>query len=240
MDAFIRCVKRPATNVFRTVAMACVQSPCFLQRVRLNLVSGDGGREFLGPFARSLGVELRYSGDDIYAQLKHWHPKARGAWSYRVALYFAKETGADALLMEDDLHFANGWFEYLMECVDEARAKVSGPWVLSAYFGFPATPDKPQGRIFEQPKGTQFYGNLCTFWPRDLISGAHAYFKSTMDRLPKKEEMHTDIMVMRYLQSLKGKVLYTYPSVVQHVGDVTTLRDDGIRRSKIFDDFYSK
>lgn len=227
----IRCVRRPDTNVYFTLAnMAAAEPAAFATLDRILLVSGDNDTEFLAPLNAMNRIQVRAK--DV-SGIASWKPKRKGAWSYSFAMHEAAAIGRDCIVMEDDVTFSNGWFGRLMASVRELR-KTTNRFILSAYH---------RSRLESQvgyapcPPKTQFWGNLCTYWCRELIPGFLPHFDKCITQF---EDLSTDLTVQDYVVAVGGTVYFTVPSLVQHCGDKTTLRPDGIRRSAMFEPFTSK
>lgn len=237
---FIRSVRRPATNVFSTLASLCTRDPSgFARHVEhVHVVSGDGDGPFLRQLERTDGLTVHLALPQTYKKIASWKPKRRGAWSYLWALELASRFDEPAILMEDDIQAANGWAERLNACARAAYETAAGrPFALSAYYGFPKCPLDMAGPCVQgSPGQTPFWGNLMTYWPSDVVKRLHPVFR---DAVLNSDDMSTDLTVQSFLRGAGGVLLYTVPSLVQHVGDSTTLRDDGVRRSPIYKDFYN-
>jgi hypothetical protein len=236
---FIRSVRRPATNVYSTLASLCTRDPAgFAQHIEhVHVVSGDGDGSFLVPLERTDTLTVHIALMQTYKKIAGWKPKRRGAWSYLWALELACRFDEPAILMEDDIQACNGWASRLSERVDQAERLSAGrPFALSAYYGFPRCPfDLGQPGVQASPGKTPFWGNLMTFWPSAVVKRLHPFFR---DAVVGADDMSTDLTVQRFLLESGGTLYYTVPSLVQHVGDSTTLRDDGVRRSPIYEDFF--
>ncbi len=235
LHVFIRCVNRPETNVFSTLALLACRDPSgFAQIAGIHLVSGDGRKTFLAPFDRTHGLIVHFALPETYTKIVAWRPKRRGAWSYMYALQLALATGGDALLLEDDIEPANGWHTKLCERVRAAESDGIRKFAMSGYYGYPDCPFAKLSNNYAQ-SSKLFWGNLMTYWPKHMLRGAAECFASNVHA---HEELSTDLTVQAHLKQIGGRLLYTNPSIVQHRGDSTTLRNDGVRRSPIYDDGY--
>jgi len=236
---FIRAVQRPDTNVYSTLAgLACRDPHGFAELEHIHVVSGDGNVDFLRKLTRTKRLSLHFGHPDTYAKIATWKPKRRGAWSYLYCLELAAKLGDDMLIMEDDVEVCNGWMSLLKQATDEAiRSFPDRRWALSAYYGFPKCPFIGSKNIVEPSTGLLFWGNLMTLWPSGMLASAHSVFRSVVGT---QIDMSTDLTVQHHLAGSGAKLLFVVPGLAQHLGDITTLRPDGVRRSPIYNDRFEE
>lgn len=237
MRLFVRAVRRPDTNVFSTLAsLACRDPNGFASLEGIHVVSGDGDQEFLHDLHRTARLRVHYGFHETYEKIRGWKPKRRAAWSYSYALQIAKSMSSDILITEDDIVAANGWYNSLQQSLREAQDQFpDGKWVVSGYYGFPRCPFEGSLNRVEECNVHPFWGNLMTFWPHHMLDAASSTFEHVVGT---SVDMSTDLTVQSHLKKAGSRLLFTVPSIVQHAGDVTTLRPDGFRRSVIYSDGY--
>jgi len=233
---FIRCVDRPDTNVYFTLAnMACADPEGFATIDRIHLVSGDDKVGFMSTLSQMNRVVVHHR---PLGDASQWKPKRRGAWSYSFFAHEAKATGRDCIVLEDDITFANGWLTRMMATIARMRSISAKPFVLSAYHRTKLASERgyePLPKYVPADGSTHFWGNLCTFWCKELIPGFLPYFDSI---IKAQDDMSTDLSVRAYCDIVGAPFFVTVPSLVQHMGDKTTLRPDGIRRGPMFESYY--
>ena len=239
MRLFIRAVNRPSTNIFSTLANLATRDPQgFASLTHVHIVSGDGDKNFLSPFERTNSVTVHFCDDAVYEKIGKWQIQRKGAWSYLYFLQLARQYREDAIVMEDDVQVANGWVKRIRTAM--AAACVMDPdrrWALSAYYGFPQCPFAGSKNVVETAGSLPFWGNLMTVWPNEMLAGAHECFKTSV--LGVEGEVHADLVVQHFLQGHGAKLFFVNPGIVEHLGDKTTMRDDGVRRASSYEDYYT-
>jgi len=233
MRLFIRAVKRSDTNVYTTLLNLSLRDPKgFASLEKVHVVSGDGDEAFLSLLALHDNIQVHFALPQTYEKVRSWKPKRRGGWSYMYALELAAAAGSDIIIMEDDVQACYGWLNHLQERIDIARSIMNGkPFALSVYYGFPKCPFASSQEKVVPSGETVFWGNLMTFYPKEVLKEMHERFRAVV---LESEDMSTDLSVHSIIRHMGGDLLYSNPSLVQHQGDITTLRPDGIRRSPIY------
>ena len=197
--------------------------------VRLHVGSSvtSGLRRYKGD--RRFTVECVGSGDEQHmSRLKLWQ---RQGMNYSRCLRGMKGDES-ILLLEDDLDFADGWYGWMLDAIKEIR-KTYRKWILTlCCFSY-----EPKRRY---DRGARWFPNAAPWWcggacgivyPADLAREFSSYL---YDHLVTKDELPTDLLIHRWAKETGVQFCATAPSIIQHIGAVSTGLGGGGRTSSSF------
>lgn len=150
-----------------------------------------------------------------FAFLRNEGVHRRAAWNYWRCL--GEGDGEDRLLIfEDDVVFAAGWEARIARTVE--RIEQDGPdYVLSLYYPYP--PRESANSYSIDYCKTDFYGTQGV-----LFAGRtrHDFRRHLFERGVERFTMPYDLLLQSYTIDHDVPLLATMPSLVQHIGAVTT------------------
>jgi hypothetical protein len=141
----------------------------------------------------------------------------------------------EVLLLEDDIIFTNGWLSYLDAILPEIREKHRDNWMLALYQHYGVKIQHAKGLrwypIVLPPEDPHYHGGLAEIHTRECLRGMADHIYATGVR---QFVMPSDYATGDYIYSKGGEVLATAPSLVQHIGRVSTGQSGGFHQSDLF------
>ena len=144
-----------------------------------------------------------------------WH---RASWNYWRCLNGDLRYDNGILIFEDDIKAAAGWREHLDKTITAIEEHHEQNYVLALYSPYKREAYK-QGLLYESYPTRLFYGTQGMYYPEktrvEFTRFLHAFGVSTY-RIPY------DMLLREYLMNTGTCLLATSPSLIQHIGAVTT------------------
>jgi hypothetical protein len=139
----------------------------------------------------------------------------RASWNLWRALQDARGHPR-ILLCEDDIIFARGWRPFLSRMIAEIE-RVEADYFLSLYSPWPLVEAPEGGRVRNAPDG--YYGTQAVLYAGRTI----AEFADYLERNGLDEcSLPYDLNLARYADEAGIPIYATCPSIVQHIGRITT------------------
>jgi hypothetical protein len=142
---------------------------------------------------------------------------------------------ARVLLLEDDIIFTNGWLSYMDAILPEILEKYKDKWMLALYQHYGVKVQHSKGLrwypIILPPEDPHYHGGLAELHTQDGIRGMADHIYNTGVR---KFIMPSDYATGEHIYSKGGEVIATAPSLVQHIGRVSTGQSGGFHQSDLF------
>ena len=135
-----------------------------------------------------------------------------------------------ALVIEDDVVFSRGWFEYAIGAIKEA-AEAGDAWIACLYRFVDDTADAWRaGRRLEMIRN-RFYGTQANIYSARALAGlpGHVLRNVVLDLVDP-----IDGAVERYARERGIPTYAVVPSVVEHIGERSTGQTEGTHRAAIF------
>jgi predicted HAD superfamily Cof-like phosphohydrolase len=187
----------------------------------VTLIVSESNADFLGPWATDERVVVQCLPPALVDQLKRRPAKARTAICTREALRVAS---GPVIVLQDDLQFADRWYERTLEIVETIPNDLERSRSMVALYSPYPHPHQP---ISEYTK-KDFYGNQAIYFG-DLVRKHCIWALGQSDTLP-------DDVAIRLAMERDG-VLHLFalnPSLVQHVGKVTTVESGWFHTSPTY------
>jgi predicted HAD superfamily Cof-like phosphohydrolase len=184
----------------------------------VTLIVSESNADFLGPWATDERVVVQCLPAAMLDQLKRRSPKARTAICTREALRVAS---GPVIVLQDDLQFADRWYERTLEIVKTIPNELDRSRSMVALYSPYPHAHQP---ISEYTK-KDFYGNQAIYFG-DVVRRHCIWALGQSDTLP-------DDVAIRLAMERDG-VLHLFalnPSLVQHVGKVTTVESGWFHES---------
>lgn len=189
------------------------------------LVVDSEDTSFLDPYRRDSGrfkiVEMSRSLKDDHARymLPTIAHKQRIALNHSFAISAALDCGTEyVMILEDDVWFADPWFERVKCAVQELWKAKRDQWALS-FFSWQKLPRECAGKAFVPyyPRLDQFHGPLGMVYPRRPAASLARYFIENCVKVPR---WPADLAMIQWSKDEKFPIMQTVPNVLQHIGDV--------------------
>jgi hypothetical protein len=141
----------------------------------------------------------------------------------------------EVIFLEDDIVFANGWLPRLDVILPEIREKHKDKWMLALYQHYGVKGPHSKGLrwypISFLPNAPYYHGGLAELHTREGTDGLadHIY-----DRGVRQFVIPSDYATGEHIYSKGGEVLATAPSLVQHIGRVSTGQSGNFHQSDLF------
>jgi hypothetical protein len=203
----IMTVARPGDYLDRTLASLAPVRP-------ITLMVGAPETGSLDRYRGNPFIKILSPSPEDFAFLEAEDVGRRAAWNYWRCL--GEGAGESRLLIfEDDVIFAAGWEARIARIVEQIE-RSHADYVVSLYYPYPPE-ESPSGSI-DYPKG-KFYGTQGV-----LFAGrARAEFRKFLrDRGVERWTLPYDLLLQRYTIDADIPLFATMPSLVQHIGAVTT------------------
>lgn len=178
---------------------------------------------------RRFKVERVGLGDErVMSQKKIWQ---RQGLNYVRCLQGAPD-GSMALALEDDLDFSVGWYGWMKGAASEISRQFKR-WILTLIcFSDEPSRRHAAGHKWLPDGAERWCGGACAILysaglAREFASYVHLY-------LVVKDEWPTDLLLHRWARETGVQFCATAPSIVQHIGEVSTGLGGGGRKSPSF------
>lgn len=142
-----------------------------------------------------------------------------------------------ALICEDDVRFARGWRAYLDRLIPEIRQKYGDRWMLTLYrIDHPhqkgtAEELKKGSRYFEPDKSLLFCGTQAVVYPQETLK---LMPQCLLEGCIRKFVEPVDITLGEFAKKQGIAILVSVPSLVQHIGNITTGQSDWFHQAECF------
>ncbi len=148
--------------------------------------------------------------------------KARCAFAHRRALHLMCESDPawqELLILEDDVRLSQGWYSYVLPILKQLRNQHGDRWLLTLYRIQEGTRQAylDGGRYFRI--APPFWGTQGVIYPRTL---AREIVRILDERCLQQFILPVDDTIGQYCADQGVSMYATAPSLVQHVGRLTT------------------
>jgi glycosyltransferase involved in cell wall biosynthesis len=185
------------------------------------------------------GYLRHYGGDPLirivvpspgdYARVAGTAVHRHSAWNYWRCLGVG-EGERRLLIFEDDVRFARGWEATLAATIGRVE-RHHADYVLSLYYPYPGEDDEGAGFVgYPKPK---FYGTQGILFAGRALAGYRDYLRA---RGVEEWTIPYDWLLRDYTIERDIPLLAAMPSLVQHIGAVTTGQSDRFHTAPCFAD----
>jgi hypothetical protein len=188
--------------------------------VTVAILTCDRDPSYLAGTLASLGpdVETRLFRDEWPRELP---ATQRLTLSFRRALL---ESPDDSLIVEDDVEFRPDWCALLAAAIARSRELCGGRFFLACY-----CPHVLVGDRVSRYRESMFFGTQAQYVPPEMRASLADYIARWLT------ETTVDLLIAEWCRAEDVTLLATVPSLVQHVGRVSSL-GDAFHRSPMWSD----
>jgi predicted HAD superfamily Cof-like phosphohydrolase len=187
----------------------------------VTLIVSESNADFLGPWATDERVVVQCLPAAMLDQLRRRPAKARTAICTREALRVAS---GPVIVLQDDLQFADRWYERTLEIVETIPNELERSRSMVALY----SPHEHRHQPISEYTKKDFYGNQAIYFG-DVVRRHCIWALGQSDTLPD------DVAIRLAME--RDSVLHLYalvPSLVQHVGKVTTVESGWFHTSPTY------
>jgi hypothetical protein len=218
-DIIIMTVSRPGGYIDQTLASLSPDRP-------VTLVVGSPSTDYLDWYRDNLNFKIVAPGHDEFAFLEGATVGRRAAWNYWRCLG-AGANDLRRLIFEDDVIFAAGWEPRTARTI-EAIEKDHRDYVISLYYPYPL--EESREGFIEYPC-SKFYGTQGV-----LFGGrsSREFREYLYERGVKRWTLPYDLLLQHFTAEAGVPLFATVPSLVQHIGVVSTGQSDHFHTTTCF------
>lgn len=207
------------------------------ENLPLHLIAACPDDSHLAPYVDDPRFEVHRLTPDEAAVWATLGTKPRCAFGHYITMGRMLEREWDELLVfEDDVKVARGWMEYLEKVIPDVRATaLPDKWVLSLY-SFTAPRLRMAfmtGKRFLPVPLHKFWGTQGNVYPRSVVVGYRLYL---LDICIRQQREAVDVALIWFGNDHDLAFFTLVPSVVEHMGDMTTGQSDHFHRAIAFFD----
>jgi hypothetical protein len=218
-DIIIMTVSRPGAYIDQTLASLSPDRS-------VTLVVGSPSADYLDRYRANPLFKIVAPGHEEYAFVEGSTVGRRAAWNYWRCLG-AGANKSRRVIFEDDVIFAAGWEARTARTIEAIEQK-HRDYVISLYYPYPL--EESREGFIEYPC-SKFYGTQGV-----LFGGRSAgEFRQYVDeRGVKRWTLPYDLLLQRYTAEAGVPLFATVPSLVQHIGVVSTGQSDHFHTTTCF------
>lgn len=195
------------------------------------LVAGSPDTTHLDCYRSQPGISVIEMGPSTWSWIKNYHALKRSAWNCYRCLTLPVAGTRGTLALEDDIHFARGWRARFIATLVELEQRCGADFVLAIYSPWLlATEEHNHGKIFVEYSPERYFGMQGIYYTSKTRQGFAKYLK--IHGLVTFEKLH-DLLLGDYLVQAGLSLFATSPSLVQHIGQESSL-DNPWHDSHIF------
>lgn len=230
IDVAIITVPRKITYIHSTIE-SLFSSGCGELKSKIRLHVGSAGAGYLSRYKSDIRFRLqRLDPGDLLrlGRLKLW--QCQGL-NYLRCLQ-AAPTSRATIVLEDDIVFSKGWYQWTLSAINQIE-KIYDRWMLTlCCFSGEAVKRYEEGARWFPDGAPWWCGGACGIvYPSNLIEELASYIE---EHLVVGDELPTDLLIHRWAKEKEVQFCATAPSLIQHVGEVSTGLGGGGRRSPSF------
>lgn len=202
----------------------------------LRLVSGCRDAAHLDPYKNnperfSIDPATKRELDAVHFDLLNANQKCSfGHYRAMNSLLSVESTWEVALICENDIRFSEGWQHFLERIILRIQREHGDGWILTLYRSsyFPVGYNQSVffevtngNRYFEVDKQYPFWGIQAVVYPKGIMRLMPGYLMERCIRGP----IHADVAIGEFAKEQGFAILASAPSLVQHEGRISTVRD---------------
>jgi len=187
----------------------------------LRLVVGSPDYHYLERYRNNDCIKIIEVPTREWRRFRNLPIRQRASWNYWRGLIhgISAASGAGLVLLEDDVIPARDWECRLRATIDQIERDHSGQYVLALY-----TPSQVPLRLEEETcyaeyPASFFFGSQGMYYPEPVRRDYAAYLKKYgVDTFVAPY----DVLLGEYLQATGLRLFAAVPSLVQHIGEIST------------------
>lgn len=223
-DVAILTVPRATDYLAQTLASLFASGRDVWTITPIHLVAGSTTCPHLEGMAHHRALRVHAMDEPQWQLIRDWHVHRRLAYNLWRAASLPCETLYGRCICEDDIVFADGFIEKLVNTIREIRAAENDKFVLAAYspYDFANEAERRRGRWYCSYNASAHYGNCCLFVSKPLLSDlAQTLWLRTVEHT----QAPADIAIGEFMEELwkrrEGGMYQTVSSLAQHMGFVS-------------------
>lgn len=213
IDFAVMTVSRPQDYVRRLLE-------ALAPSIRVQLIIGSPDVAYLGELETNRFIEVVAPSQQEWGQINDREIHHRASWNYwRCLTLGAKSRIRRGLLVfEDDVLPAHGWERHFHETADQIEAEYGDRWLLSLYASHRFSCEGSNAYYTNYPTHV-FCCTQAMYFPDKIRAGFARFLKKY-----GVDSFHApyDLLLRAYLIVEEVPVFVTTPSLVQHIGEVST------------------
>jgi hypothetical protein len=206
-DIIIMTVSRPGSYIHQTMASLAPDR-------EVTLMVGSPAADYLDQYRVNPLLKIMVPGDDDFAFLEDSTVGRRAAWNYWRCLG-AGANNSRLVIFEDDVIFAVGWEARTRRTIERIEQN-HRDYILSLYYPYPR--EESREGFIEYPL-CKFYGTQGVLFGGRTASEFRVFLD---ERGVRRWTLPYDLLLQRYTTEAGVPLFATVPSLVQHIGVLTT------------------
>jgi len=231
-------VDRPGgVNYVHRSIKSLTETGFFKRFSRLHLVLGCPSSGYVECYRDDPQIVIHEMSEAEKAEWQGLHIQSKCAYGHlrMIKLLRTMHDWQEALFLEDDIIFAQGWLPYLDVILDEIQMMYGRLWMLTLYQHYGTKKEYAQNKrwypIWLMPDRPYYHGGLAELHTREGLEGME---EALLSRSIRKFELPSDYVMGDFIFDKKGEVLATAPSLVQHIGKVSTGQSGLFHQADLF------
>lgn len=213
IDYAISTVPRKVNYIDLLLANLDVKTPVHL------FVCGNK-TDYLNKFKNSPSVQIHTPSQEEWLRFKDCSVFHRATWNYWrcMSSWPANPNRSGLLILEDDVLPARGWLQWLSRAIHEIESICGNKFAIALYSGRDFSKQN-LGGIFARYPTHQFAGTQGVYYSEALRVECADFLKLYG---VEWNEAPYDMLVADYMSRRDYPILVTVPSIIQHMGEVST------------------
>ena len=214
IDFAVSTVSRPGDYIHQLISRLRPNFP-------LRLVVGSPESGYLERYRHHRFIQIIEMPSRAWQRIRDCSIHQRAAWNYLRSLTLATSDPSrqGILIFEDDIVPAGGWEDRLYQIIRQIELEQGSRYILTLYAAQSASEEPRPGTHFAPYPSKNFFGSQAVYYPENIRAGFAEYVKAhAVDSFSGPY----DLLLGVYADNEDIPIFAAVPSLVQHIGEVST------------------